>query len=245
MLERTAKLRKLDSTRIQGWLKNNAPELIHAACLSSLQFERTKSTICELASAIFVDDIKQLCTSSNLRQSSKTAAKETFETFDYDIVWNNMEHIAPSLTSLIKNLVLSKSGKGIVSTVTQQSTVKSLVESGAESGVAENESSDEGDMEGKMATGDTERLRHYLGNAVSRSSKQQSVIMTTVLSSSNGFRSGQNRYPTENRPTFVCSPVGSVLEHGQAGSSRSYFSQVSEKSRSDTRVTQDRPGFYY
>jgi len=42
----------------QGWLKNNAPELIHAACLSSLQFERTKSTICELASSIFVDDIK-------------------------------------------------------------------------------------------------------------------------------------------------------------------------------------------
>jgi len=69
-----------------------------------------------------------------------------------------MEHIAPSLTSLIKNLVLYKSGKGIVSTVTQQSTMKSLVESGAESGAAENESSDEGDMEGKMATGDTERL---------------------------------------------------------------------------------------
>src|SRR5436190_19627851 len=62
---------------------------------------------------------------------------------------------------------------------------------------------------------------------------------------SNGFRSGQNRYPTENRPTFVCSPVGWVLEHGQAESSRSYFSQVSEKSQSDTRVTQDRPGFYY
>jgi len=94
-----------------------------------------------------------------------------------------MEHIAPSFTSLIKNLVLSKSGKGIVSTITQQSTVKSGVESGAESGAAENESSDEGDMEGKMATGDTERLRHYLGNAVSRNSKQQLVIMTTVLSS--------------------------------------------------------------
>src|SRR5205814_5950542 len=71
------------------------------------------------------------------------------------------------------------------------------------------------------------------------------TVHTKKLTASNGFRSGQNRYPTENRPTFVCSPVGSVLEHGQAGSSRSYFSQVSEKSRSDTRVTQDRPGFYY
>ena len=63
------------------------------------------------------------------------------------------------------------------------------------------------------------------------------LIHLVFLLYSNGFRSGQNRYPTKNRLIFVCSPVGSVLEHGQAGSSRSYFSQVSEKSQSDTRVT--------
>ena len=61
---------------------------------------------------------------------------------------------------------------------------------------------------------------------------------------SNSFRSGQNRYPTGNRPIFVGSRVGSVLEHGQIGSGQSCFSQVSEKSRLGTRASEDRPGFY-
>ena len=38
---------------------------------------------------------------------------------------------------------------------------------------------------------------------------------------SNGFQLGQTRYPTVNRPTFVGSPVESVLEHGQTESGRS------------------------
>ena len=37
----------------------------------------------------------------------------------------------------------------------------------------------------------------------------------------------------------------SVLDHGQIGSGRSSLSQISEKSRSDTRASQDRLGFYY
>src|SRR5436189_2189554 len=37
----------------------------------------------------------------------------------------------------------------------------------------------------------------------------------------------------------------SVLDHGQIGSGRSSLSQISEKSRSGTRASQDRPGFYY
>ena len=37
----------------------------------------------------------------------------------------------------------------------------------------------------------------------------------------------------------------SVLDHGHTGSGRSSMSQISEKSRSGTRASQDRPGFYY
>src|SRR5216117_3449645 len=90
------------------------------------------------------------------------------------------------------------------------------------------------------------------------------------FASSNGFRSGQNRDPTGDRPTFVDSSVGSLwiwrypidspvtasvgpkkqsVDVGSRSWSdrlgRSSLSQISEKSRSGTRASQDRPGFYY
>jgi len=154
----------------RSWLKNKAPELIRAVCLSSIRSENTKRTICELASDILVDDIQRLSKSSELRQSATTVAKEKIETFDYDIVWNDMEKIAPLLSSLIKNLVFSKSRK------------KEITPSVA----VENESSDEGDTEENMAP-ELVDSQHDLGDTLNRrqlrNSKRQSVIMTTVLSS--------------------------------------------------------------
>src|SRR5438552_17852254 len=87
---------------------------------------------------------------------------------------------------------------------------------------------------------------------------------------SNGFRSSPNRDLTGDQPTFVDSSVGSVwiwrypidspvtasvgpkkqsVDVGSRSwsdrSGRSSLSQISEKSRSGTRASQDRPGFYY
>src|SRR5204863_3656905 len=87
---------------------------------------------------------------------------------------------------------------------------------------------------------------------------------------SNGFRSGQNWDLTGDRPTFVDSSVRSVwiwrypidspvtasvgpkkqsVDVGSRSwsdrSGRFSLSQISEKSRSGTRASQDRLGFYY
>src|SRR5436190_22163175 len=92
----------------------------------------------------------------------------------------------------------------------------------------------------------------------------------TFPSISNGFRSSPNRDPTGDRPTFIGSSVGSVwiwrypidspvtasvgprkqsVDVGSRSwsdrSGRSSLSQISEKSRSGMRPSQDRPGFYY
>src|SRR5438552_12852607 len=48
-----------------------------------------------------------------------------------------------------------------------------------------------------------------------RITQQNPHLRISTSGDSNSFRSGQNRYPTGNRPIFVGSWVGSVLEHGQ------------------------------
>src|SRR5436190_16331332 len=85
-----------------------------------------------------------------------------------------------------------------------------------------------------------------------------------ITTRSNGFRSGQNRDPTGDRPTFVDSSVRSVwiwrypidspvtasvgpkkqsVDFGSRSwsdrSGRSNLSQISEKSQSGTRASQD------